>query len=65
MQLLTKTKTMKKLISVMLLSVFTVGSLYAAPVQERTDTTKKKKDTVKVKKEWRDTTIKKDTIKPR
>jgi hypothetical protein len=56
---------MKKLLSVMLLSVFTIGSLYAAPVQQRTDTTKAKKDTSKVKKNWRDTTIKKDTIKPR
>ncbi|MES2809064.1 MAG: hypothetical protein V4619_10590 [Bacteroidota bacterium] len=57
---------MKKLVSVMLLSVFTVGSIYAAPVQDRTDTTKNKKDTSKVKKEWRDTTkLKKDTIKPR
>ncbi|MFD2866450.1 hypothetical protein [Mucilaginibacter antarcticus] len=56
---------MKKLVSVMLLSVFTLGSLYAAPVQDRKDTTKTKKDTTKVKKNWRDTTIKKDTIKPR
>jgi hypothetical protein len=56
---------MKKLVSVMLVTVFAFGSLYAAPVQQRTDTTKAKKDTSKVKKNWRDTTIKKDTIKQR
>lgn len=54
---------MKKLVSMMLLTAFTFGSLYAAPVQQRTDTTKSKKDTSKIKKKWRDTTIKKDTIK--
>ncbi len=56
---------MKKLVSVILLSVFTLGSLYAAPVQDRTDTTKNKKDTSKVKKAWKETPpVKKDTIKP-
>jgi hypothetical protein len=56
---------MKKLISMIAVTAFTFGSVYAAPFQERSDTTKSKKDTSKVKKNLRDTTIKKDTIKPR
>ncbi|MES2376549.1 MAG: hypothetical protein V4553_08215 [Bacteroidota bacterium] len=59
---------MKRIISMIALAAITLGSVYAAPVQQ-TDTTKvkiKKKDgKVKIKKKMKDTTvkIKKDSIK--
>lgn len=58
---------MKKMISIIALAAITLGSVYAVPVQQQTDTTKvkmKKKDgKMKMKKKTKDTTrMKKDSI---
>jgi uncharacterized protein YxeA len=60
---------MKRIISMIALAAITLGSVYAAPVQQ-TDTTKvkiKKKDgKVKMKEKMKDTTskMKRDSVRP-
>lgn len=59
---------MKKIISIIALAAITLGSVYAAPVQQqtdstKTDTTKMKKKSGKMKKKMKDSTkMKKDSI---